>query len=113
VARALDRKTRYILDHYLKPILAGFAPAEIWLWGSRVYGHPHEYSDVDMIVVSPQFEGLSFFQRRARFREVTGVADDPSAEVVDALCYTPEEFAELRSGPTVIREAVEKGVRVA
>jgi len=76
-------------------------------------GHPDEYSDVDIIVVSPQSEGASFFERRGRFRKVTGAADDPNAEAVDALCYTPEEFAELRSGPTMIREAVERGIRVA
>lgn len=107
-----DPKVRYILDHYLERIREKFAPAEVWLWGSRIYGEPDQYSDVDLIVVSPKFAGIGFFDRRQLFRDETGVADDPSPEAVDMLCYTPEEFAELSAGPTIIREAVEKGIRV-
>lgn len=112
MAKVHDEKVQYIIDHYIEMIRQKFSPAEVWAWGSRIYGHPHEYSDVDLVVVSPRFAGLSFFDRRDLFRQETGVADDPNAEVVDMLCYTPEEFAELRSRPTVIREAVEKGIRI-
>jgi len=107
-----DPKVRYILDHYLERIRQRFAPAQVWVWGSRVYGEPDEYSDVDMVVVSDKFRGIAFWKRRALFREATGIAEDPNAEVVDVLCYTPEEFAERASAPTVIREAIMKGARV-
>lgn len=107
-----DPKVQYILDNYLDKIKQAFAPAEIWLWGSRIYGQPGDYSDVDMILVSPKFEGIGFYERRRLFREATGIARDPQAEIVDVLCYTPEEFAAKTSSPTIVREAVEKGVSV-
>jgi uncharacterized protein len=82
------------------------------MWGSRVYGTPDEYSDVDMVLVSPQFAGISFYERRKLFRRLMGLDSDPNAEVVDVLCYTPAEFAEKSSAPTIVREAVQKGVKL-
>ncbi|MDI6736356.1 MAG: hypothetical protein QME42_09245 [bacterium] len=35
-----------------------------------------------------------------------------NAEVVDALCYTPEEFERKKQEIGVVREAVEKGIRL-
>ena len=108
-----DSDVRYILTQYLDRITREFAPAEVWVWGSRVYGEPDEYSDVDMVLVSDRFEGIPFWKRRALFRQVTGIADDPNAQVVDVLCYTRGEFQEKASSPTVVREAVQRGSRVA
>jgi predicted nucleotidyltransferase len=108
----VDERVQYILDHYLDRIRERFAPAQVWVWGSRAYGHPHEYSDVDMILVSQRFAGLSFFDRRDLFREETGILDDPAAEVVDVLSYTTEEFDRKVAAPTIVREAVRKGIRV-
>lgn len=113
MARVIDKKVKYILDHYLDGIREQLEPSEVWIWGSRVYGTPDEFSDVDMIIVSERFEGLTFFQRRELFRQLTGVHKDLEAEVVDVLCYTPAEYAELLSQPTVVREAAEKGLKVA
>ena len=108
-----DSKVRYILDRYLGKIKSHFAPAQVWVWGSRVYGLPHEFSDVDMVIVSERFQGVPFWKRRQLFRDATGIAEDPSAEVVDVLCYTPAEFQDRSSSPTVVREAVRRGARVA
>ena len=108
-----DAKVRYILENYLEKIRAEFAPAEVWLFGSRIYGVPDQYSDVDMVLVSDRFRDVPFFDRRHLFRELIRMDWDRNAETVDVLCYTPEEFEQKRSAPTIIREAVEKGVRVA
>lgn len=112
IASIADEKVQYILDNYPVKIHKEFGPAEVWLFGSRIHGEPDEYSDVDMVLVSDRFNDVRFLDSRQLFREVTGIAEDRNAEVVDVLCYTPEEFAELSSRPTVIREAVEKGVKV-
>lgn len=107
-----DPKVSYILDNYLALIRKEFAPAELWVWGSRVYGNPSEYSDVDMILVSPRFVDMGFYERRKLFRRIIGLDRDPNAEVVDILCYTPEEFEKKSNSPTIVREAVEKGIRL-
>jgi len=48
---AFDNKVSYFLNKYLVRIKSIYAPDEMWLWGSRVYGTPNEYSDIDLIVV--------------------------------------------------------------
>ena len=107
-----DAKVRYILERYLDKIKLEFAPAQVWVWGSRIYGEPDNYSDVDLIIVSERFQGIPFWKRRSLFREATGLSEDRNAEVVDVLCYTPEEFEERSASPTTVREAVRKGARV-
>ena len=107
-----DTRVRYILDNYLDKIQQEFAPAEVWLFGSRIDGIPDEYSDIDMVLVSDRFKEVSFFTRRQMFRELIGIDWDHNAEEVDVLCYTHEEFTEFRSRPTIVREAVEKGIKV-
>lgn len=107
-----DSKVRYVLDRYLGTIRSHFAPAQVWVWGSRVHGRPHEFSDVDMVVVSERFAEVPFWKRRQLFRDETGIAEDPKAEVVDVLCYTPAEFEDRVSSPTIVREAIRTGARV-
>jgi predicted nucleotidyltransferase len=75
------------------------------LFGSRVEGQTDEWSDYDFIVVSPDLEGIPFIERgRLLFplRE-RGVS-------YDFLCYTPAEFEVLRTEPTIVKNAAERGV---
>lgn len=78
-----------------------------------MYGKPQEYSDIDVILVSERFWGMPHHERRWLFRRVTKLDQDPNAEVVDVPCYTPAEFEEKAGAPTIVREAVEKGIWVA
>ena len=76
------------------------------LFGSRAEGRADEWSDYDFIVVSPDFEGIPFLEHgRLMFllRE-RGVS-------YDFLCYTPREYRELASRPTLVKEASERGMR--
>ena len=107
-----DKKVNYILKNYLDRIEAIFVPKEIWLWGSRIYGHPDLYSDVDMIIVSDKFQRIRFLKRRSTFLRKTGLLYDKKAEVVDALCYTPKEFAKKKNSLGIVSEALSKGIRI-
>ena len=79
--------------------------SEIILFGSRAYGKPHKYSDVDVIIVSPDFKNMDFFQRGAKMYNYWDI-DMP----VDFLCYTPEEFSKLKNKISIVKEALSKGV---
>ncbi|MCD6247969.1 MAG: nucleotidyltransferase domain-containing protein [Hadesarchaea archaeon] len=70
-------------------------------------GKAREDSDIDLIVVSPRYEGKDFFQRVS---ETYRYWD--SNYLVDFLCYTPEEFERLKKQVTIVREAVETGISV-
>jgi len=77
------------------------------LFGSHARGETHEWSDVDVMVVSPAFHGMSQIRRAARAR---GAWDLPHP--VDILCYTPEEFEDLRHQISIVRHALEEGAEV-
>lgn len=107
-----DKKVNYILKNYLNKIKVIFDPEEIWLWGSRIYGHPTLYSDIDMIIVSDKFKRIRFLKRRSTFLKKTGLLYDKKAEVVDALCYTPKEFEKKKNSLGIVNEALNKGIRI-
>ncbi len=107
-----DEKVRYLIDNYMEKIKDIYAANEVWLWGSRAYGTPNKYSDIDLIVVSNKFSKIKFIRRMYEFTNKLGLLLDRNAEVVDALCYTPEEFERKKQEIGVVREAVEKGIRL-
>ncbi|MGH9338831.1 MAG: nucleotidyltransferase domain-containing protein [Acidobacteriota bacterium] len=80
---------------------------EIILFGSRVQGKTGRDTDVDLVIVSPDFEGMDFFQRGAKMYDHWDL-DYP----VDFLCYTPEEFDKLKKRTSMVSEAAKTGVAV-
>lgn len=107
-----DEKVKYLLDNYLQKIKDLYAPEEVWLWGSRAYGTPNKYSDIDLIVVSDKFSKIKFIRRMCEFLSEIGLSLDRKAEIVDALCYTKEEFERKKQQGGVINEAIKKGIRL-
>jgi predicted nucleotidyltransferase len=45
-----------LLETVTQRLVAEFQPEQIWLYGSHAWGHPHEDSDVDLLVVVPHSE---------------------------------------------------------
>jgi len=92
----------------LKARLPGCLRVEaLILFGSRAEGNADEWSDYDFVVVSRDFEGIPFLDRgRLMFplRE--------RGASYDFLCYTPQEYRELASRPTVVKEASDRGIRI-
>lgn len=79
----------------------------ILLFGSRASGEMGEDSDVDLIVVSPDYEQMDFFERFSKTYEYWR-----SRYPADFFCYTPEEFERLKRQATIVREAVRTGTTV-
>ncbi len=107
-----DKKVSYFLNKYLNTIKSIYKPDEVWLWGSRIYGKPDEYSDIDLIVVSDKFSDVKFTKRMYKFIESIGLLNDRTVETVDVLCYTPAEFLKKRGQISIINEAIRKGIRI-
>ena len=80
---------------------------KIILFGSFAKGRAHKFSDIDLIIVSPKFEGKDFRYRPIGFYKYWNL-DKP----FDFLCYTPEEFSKLRKQITIVREAVREGIEI-
>ena len=80
---------------------------KVILFGSRVKGKVHEWSDFDILIVSKDFKNKKSFERGIGFYDYWK-EDYP----VDFLCYTPEEFKKLKKKITIVREAVRNGIEI-
>jgi predicted nucleotidyltransferase len=81
---------------------------QVVLFGSRAYGQPHEWSDIDLAVVSVSFVGLG---RVARLEWLERVAWAAQAHAVEPVGFTPQEYAEA-SELSLLGEVREKGIIV-
>lgn len=96
------------LEHWLeiavKRVVAGFAPEQIVLFGSRARGEERDGSDVDLLVVLP--EVTDHFDDAVSIRRA--LSDLPIAK--DVVVASPEDVERSRSRlDSVIRTALDEG----
>jgi len=77
------------------------------LFGSRARGEHLCTSDVDLIVVSPDFAGVPFLRR---IREVLALWE--SDLDLEVLPYTPEEFERKKEEIGIVAVAAREGVEI-
>ncbi|MEM2245628.1 MAG: nucleotidyltransferase domain-containing protein [Thermofilum sp.] len=96
-----------ILGEFVEKVKAQLGPAEVYLFGSYARGDWLRDSDVDLIVVSPAFQGLDLGKRYSLVRRLL-----PDTISVELLLYTPEEFERLREKSVVLRDAARYWVKL-
>lgn len=77
------------------------------LFGSRARGTATRWSDFDILIVSKKCEGVKFRYRPLGFHKHWNL-DYP----VDFLCYSPQEFKQLKRRVSLVQEAVKEGVEI-
>ena len=77
------------------------------LFGSRAGGEFSAHSDVDLLIVSPDFKGIKSYKRPISFYKYWEI-DLP----FEFICLTPDEFEEKSQQITIIREAVKEGIEI-
>lgn len=102
-----DRETMSLLSKHLKYIKKEFKPEKIILFGSRARGDNLKTSDVDLLVVSKKFEGVGW---RRRMINVFGGWD--KKQMLEPICYTPEEFERKKKQIGIVRQAVKEGIEL-
>ncbi len=80
----------------------GVLPCKIVLYGSWARGEPHEGSDIDLVVVSEDFEGKGYWERI----EILADALCEIWQPVEAVAMTP---AEWESGDSMIAQFAREG----
>ncbi len=102
----MDRKTTQLVKE-LHQFKQKTNIEQLYLFGSRVTGKTHRWSDVDLIAISRQFRRKGLLER-AKPLYLSWNLKYP----VDFLCYTPEEFNKFKRQISIVREAVEHGIEV-
>ena len=96
-----------IVEDFVERVKQEHQITAVFFFGSRAHGTYDEWSDFDLLIVSPDFVGLDFFQRW-RLMQSYWVAKASG----EFFCYTPEGYEEIKEEISVPGEAVRHGIRV-
>jgi predicted nucleotidyltransferase len=82
--------------------------ARIIVYGSHAHGEATERSDIDLILVSPDWEDIDYYARPEPFLIEWPRDELPTPDIVPV---TPAEFAQRSQNETdIVRTAVETGI---
>tara|TARA_Y100000034_G_C6803223_1_gene360444 strand:- start:442 stop:765 length:324 start_codon:yes stop_codon:yes gene_type:complete len=102
-----NEKVRRILSDYLKKVKSKFNVDKSILFGSRARGDNFLDSDVDLIIVSKDFESINFRKRMGELLEWWDEYID-----LEVIGYTPREFNKKKKQIGIVRQAVKEGVEI-
>ncbi len=101
----MDKKSVGIIKKFILKLKKDFAVSKVIFFGSRAANDYLNDSDIDLLIVSPDFKGIDMSGRMSLMYRYWDNRYD-----VDFLCYTPEEFRKLSKMITIAREAARKGI---
>jgi predicted nucleotidyltransferase len=95
---------RHIL-HFVKSLERGIRVEAVVLYGSYVHGEPHVWSDIDLAVISPDFEGVPVNERQST---LAGLAWRDTDVRIEAIGYPSSEYHNPRRH-SFLREIIRTG----
>ncbi len=96
------------ITHYLAFVGGHLRVERAFLYGSYAYGVPRSRSDIDLVILSPDFAPID---RRRRQEQLAVWAWQAGVGDIEALGLTPDEFG-ATSDMSLLGEVREKGVVV-
>jgi predicted nucleotidyltransferase len=102
------RQITTLIHRYVAALEARGIPVErVILFGSHAAGHPQEWSDIDIAVISPKFEALSPLERY----EHLGLANRELKAPLDVVGFSPLQVAQCEQG-SLLAEILRTGVTI-
>lgn len=102
----MDKKESLkIIKNFVEKLSEDFEIYTILFFGSRATENPRKDSDIDLIVVSNDFENIDYFERVAKMYDYWD-----ELVPVDFLCYTVKEFNRLKKRISIVSEALRSGI---
>lgn len=99
---------REIIEEYKEALQSlGIDVERVILYGSFAKGNQREDSDIDIVIISKDFQKMNLRERL----EVLGIAAVRIMKPVEAMGYTPREI-EVASEASLLKEILELGVSV-
>lgn len=108
----MDEETVTAAVEHLRDIAAthGIAIDRLIVFGSRTREDYRDRSDIDILLVSPEFEDIPYYKRARPFNTEWAYESLPPPELI---CLAPEEFEDKRRRkPHIVRTAVEEGISI-
>ena len=101
------KESLMLIKGFVEKLRKVFSIHNVVFFGSRANGKVREDSDIDLIIVSDDFEGMDFFERVSRmYKYWDGLVP------VDFLCYTVKEYERLKKRISIVSEALRSGIVV-
>ncbi len=96
-----------IVDHYIENLKEKIKINGVLLFGSFAWGKPTKHSDVDLVIVSPDFTKKEFSNR---LQWLSRMRDDVTYQIaMDVIGYTPKEFSHIEKHSAIMAIAKKKG----
>lgn len=108
----MDRKKidpKKIIKVYIRNIPKKIKVKGVFLFGSYATGKVNKDSDIDFIVLSPDFKKIAFIKRLEFLSRVQGAVRITRSVPMDIFGYTPEEFEEIDKESIIMRQAKKEG----
>ena len=106
MAQRLFNPTQIVRD-YVENLKGQIKVEKTILFGSSARGQMTRDSDLDIIIISPDFKKMKYIDRLIFLSKARG--DKFTFIPMDILGYTSEEFKKMAKEAVVIREAQEEG----
>ncbi|PIU10840.1 nucleotidyltransferase [Candidatus Kuenenbacteria bacterium CG08_land_8_20_14_0_20_37_23] len=99
------KKVKKEISNYLDVLKQDRLPIrEVWLFGSYAKGNPHEWSDIDLCIVSPKFKDPF---RAMQYLWLKRIKDN--GLTIEPVGYSQKDFAE---GSSLISEIKQHGIKI-
>ncbi len=96
------------IKNFVERIQKKFKLVRAIFFGSRARGDHFKNSDYDIILVSPDFEGIFFTKRISMMYDFWRYYPLE----IEPICYTPKEFAQKKKEIGLVRQAVKEGINI-
>jgi len=92
-----------IINRFIETIKKDISVDQVYLFGSYAKGTPNEYSDIDLAIVSKDFEGIRFFDRKRLLKYLIEINTD-----IELHPFKTEDFD---SDDPFVEEIIKTGIR--
>lgn len=96
-----------IINHYINKLNEKIKVDGVLLFGSFAWGKPDKHSDVDIVIISPDFSKEKF---QNRLQWLSRMRDDLTYQIaMDVIGYTPKEFSQIEKHSAIMAKAKKDG----
>jgi predicted nucleotidyltransferase len=93
-----------IVNRFINMIKKDISVEQVYLFGSYAKGNVKEYSDIDLAIVSNDFQGIRFYDRKKLFKYLIKINTD-----IEIHTFKTEDFT---TDDPFVAEIIKTGLRV-